>query len=79
MGAEDDVEPGVPGFARVRGGDGGFADAAVDRFPCAADTTFPAGGGEIGAGEDHLAGLEGAFDDEEFAAVCDPGLMPDFS
>ena len=79
MGAEDQVEPGLPGFACVEGGDGGFADAAIYGLPGATDLAWLAGGSEIGTGKDHFAGFELAFDDEQFAAIGDPGLMPEFS
>lgn len=78
MGAEDNVEPRVPGIAGVERRDCGFANTPFDLLPSATDEAGLAGWREIGAGEDHCAGFEAAFDDEELAAIGDPALVPDF-
>jgi hypothetical protein len=79
VGTEDEIEPGLPGIAAIERGCGGFADAAFDGLPNATDFTFFAGGSDIGTGKYHFAGLEFAFDFEQFAAIGDPGLVPKFA
>ena len=79
MGTEDEIEPGLPGMAAIDRGYGGFADAAFDGLPNAPDFAFLAGGSEIRTGKDHFSGVKLAFDFEQFAAIGDPGLMPEFA
>jgi len=57
VGAEDQVEPGGPGFGGVGGGGGDFAYAAGDWFPGAADVAFFSVG-IIHAGHEHFTILE---------------------
>ena len=79
MRKKQDVEPRFPGFAAVGGSDGSFANPITLRLPDSTDATLDAGLGMIGAFESHLAIFPGAFDDEKYAAVGDPTLVPNFS
>src|SRR5207253_1520248 len=79
MRPKHNVEPSLPGLARVGGHDGGLADATVDRLPDSANAPFFAVSGVVGAGQDHSAGLKFAFNDQQLAAIGGPALVPDAS